>query len=80
MPKKELNFEQSLQLLNVILDSLDDPDIGIDESLKLYEEGIKLIRACRKKIDNAKQKIKYTLGWKEALPIALLYTHITSKE
>ncbi|MBE6670013.1 MAG: exodeoxyribonuclease VII small subunit [Ruminococcaceae bacterium] len=59
MPKKELNFEQSLQLLNVILDSLDDPDIGIDESLKLYEEGIKLIRACRKKIDNAKQKIKY---------------------
>lgn len=59
MPKKELNFEQSLQLLNVILDSLDDPNIGIDESLKLYEEGIKLIRACRKKIDNAKQKIKY---------------------
>ena len=59
MPKKELNFEQSLQLLNVILDSLDDPDIGIDESVKLYEEGIKLIRACRKKIDNAKQKIKY---------------------
>ena len=46
-------------MLNVILDSLDDPDIGIDESLKLYEEGIKLIRACRKKIDNAKQKIKY---------------------
>lgn len=59
MPKKELGFEQSLQLLNTILDSLDDPNIGIDESLKLYEEGVKLIRACRKKIDNAKQKIKY---------------------
>lgn len=59
MPKKEQSFENSLEQLNNILLSLDDPNIGIDESLKLYEEGIKLIRACRKKIDNAKQKIKY---------------------
>lgn len=59
MPKKEQSFESSLEQLNNILASLDDPNIGIDESLKLYEEGIKLIRACRKKIDNAKQKIKY---------------------
>lgn len=59
MPKKEQSFESSLEQLNNILLSLDDPNIGIDESLKLYEEGIKLIRACRKKIDNAKQKIKY---------------------
>jgi len=59
MPKKELSFEKSLELLNILLESLDDPDIGIDESLKLYEEGVKLIRACRKKIDDAKQKIKY---------------------
>lgn len=59
MPKKELSFEKSLELLNILLESLEDPDIGIDESLKLYEEGVKLIRACRKKIDDAKQKIKY---------------------
>lgn len=59
MPKKEQSFESSLEQLNNILTSLDDPSIGIDESLRLYEEGIKLIRACRKKIDNAKQKIKY---------------------
>ena len=59
MPKKELSFEKSLELLNILLESLDDPDIGIDESLKLYEEGVKLIRTCRKKIDDAKQKIKY---------------------
>jgi len=59
MPKKELNFEQSVEQLNKIIESLNDPDIGIDESLKLYEEGIKLVRKCRQKIENAKQKIEY---------------------
>ena len=59
MPKKELSFEQSLEQLNKIIDTLNDPDIGIDESLKMYEEGVKLVRACRKKIENARQRIKY---------------------
>ena len=59
MPKKELNFEETLALLKQITETLDDPDIGIDESLKLYEQGIKLIRTCRTKIETAKQKIKY---------------------
>ena len=58
MPKKELGFEQSLQLLNTILDSLDDPNIGIDESLKLYEEGVKLASLCASELEAAKRKIQ----------------------
>ena len=65
MPKKELNFEESLALLSQITESLDNPDIGIDESLKLYEQGVKLIRTCRTKIENAKQKIKYIDEYEE---------------
>lgn len=59
MPKKEPNIEQALDALNSLIEKLDDPDIGIDESLKLYEEGVKLIRICKVKIENAKQKIKF---------------------
>lgn len=59
MPKKEPNIEQALDALNSLIEKLDDPDIGIDESLKLYEEGVKLIRICKAKIENAKQKIKF---------------------
>ncbi len=59
MPKKELTFEQTLEKLNGILEELENPDTGIEESLALYENGIKLLRACQKKLENAKQKIKY---------------------
>lgn len=57
--KKEQGFEESLQKLNDILALLEDPDLGVEESLKLYEQGIALVRSCEQKLSAVKQKITY---------------------
>ena len=59
MAKKEIGFEESLAELKLILEKLGDPDMGVDESLKLYEKGIKLVRSCESQLDKVKQKIRY---------------------
>lgn len=59
MAKKELGFEESLSELKSILSRLEDPEIGVDEALKLYESGVKLVRSCQSKLEKIKQKIIY---------------------
>ncbi len=59
MAKKALGFEESIQELKKILESLENPDIGVDEALRLYESGVKLVRDCESKLEKARQKVKY---------------------
>ena len=59
MAKKELGFEESLSELKKILAQLEDPDVGVDEALKLYENGVKLVRNCETRLEKVKQKIIY---------------------
>ena len=59
MAKKELGFEESLPELTKILAQLEDPDVGVDEALKLYENGVKLVRNCETRLEKVKQKIIY---------------------
>ena len=55
--KKENNFEDSLQRLQDISDLLDRGDVGLDESIKLYEEGIKLAKICYSSLKDAELKV-----------------------
>lgn len=55
--KKEKTFEDSLNRLQEISDLLESDTIGIDESIKLYEEGIELSKECYKKLSDAELKI-----------------------
>ncbi len=59
MTKKEQGLEESLKELKNILTSLENPELGVDDALKLYEKGVKLVRQCEKKLENARQTIKY---------------------
>lgn len=59
MPKKEkITFEGATLRLEEIVKLLEDGKISLDESLKLYEEGISLVRFCNEALDNAEIKIK----------------------
>lgn len=58
MEKKAINFEQSMIRLEEIVRALESGSATLDESLKLYEEGIGLVRACSAKLDEAESKIK----------------------
>lgn len=55
---KEIPFEKALEKLEKIVEELESGDFSLDESLKKYEEGIKLARTCQQKLDKAKAKIE----------------------
>jgi exodeoxyribonuclease VII small subunit len=55
---KETSFEKALEKLENIVNELEEGDLSLDNSLKKYEEGIKLARICQQKLDKAKQKIE----------------------
>jgi exodeoxyribonuclease VII small subunit len=55
---KDMAFEKALQKLEKIVEELEAGDLSLDDSLKKYEEGIKLARMCQQKLDKAKQKIE----------------------
>ena len=56
--RKKKTFESSLARLEEIVRAMESGEIMLDESLSLYEEGIKLIKFCTKALDDAEQKVK----------------------
>ena len=55
---KTETFEHKLEASKSILNQLMDPAITLEESLKLYEDGLKQIKAAQVMIENAKTKIE----------------------
>ncbi|MCB0732509.1 MAG: exodeoxyribonuclease VII small subunit [Ignavibacteriae bacterium] len=58
MAKKNKTFEESLKRLQEISELLESNDITLEESLSLYEEGIKLSKSCHKTLENAQLKVE----------------------
>ena len=55
--KNENNFESALKRLEEISDLLEDEDTPLEDSIKLFEEGIELKEFCEDKLKSAKLKI-----------------------
>jgi exodeoxyribonuclease VII small subunit len=53
----EKKFEEAMERLEQIVESLEGGDLTLEESLKIFEEGMKLIRFCSKKLEEAEQKV-----------------------
>jgi exodeoxyribonuclease VII small subunit len=59
MTKEERpSFEEALTKLEAIVEKLDDDEITLEESVQLYEEGLKLSKICSKTLENAELKIE----------------------
>jgi exodeoxyribonuclease VII small subunit len=54
----EKTFETSLAELEQIVTKLEDGDLPLEESLGLFEKGIKLSRDCRERLTNAERRIE----------------------
>ena len=50
-------FEEAMERLEAIVESLDKGDLSLDESLKIFEEGMTLVNFCSKKLEEAEQKV-----------------------
>lgn len=66
--KKKQTFEASLKKLEKIVGQLEDGDLSLEESLKLFEDGVKLSRECRKRLDQAERRIEVLLKDNEGNP------------
>lgn len=53
-----LSFEESLERLNRIVETMEDANLPLENAMSSYEEGIHLIRHCRKVLDEAEKKIE----------------------
>jgi len=51
-------FEQALARLETIVTELERGELPLDESLKIFEEGIKLSKTCMKVLDDAERKVE----------------------
>jgi exodeoxyribonuclease VII small subunit len=56
--KKTYPFEQSLEKLETLVARMEKGDLSLEESLKTFEEGIKLTRECQQALAKAEQKVK----------------------
>ena len=52
------SFEDSLKKLESIVDQLEKGDLALEESLKLFEEGVGLSAACKAELDAAEGKVQ----------------------
>ena len=57
----EPTFEQALEALEALVERLEKGELALEESLKLYEEGIRLSRLCHGKLEEAEGKIEMLL-------------------
>jgi len=60
------SFESSLEKLEEIVGKLEEPDLPLDKSLKLFEDGIKQARFCESRLGEAEGKVEKLIQDNEA--------------
>lgn len=61
MNGKNQSFENSLKELEKIVHRLENGDLALEESLKLFEDGVKLSRECQERLNQAERRIEILL-------------------
>jgi exodeoxyribonuclease VII small subunit len=56
--KKPGEFESALKELEGLVTRMEEGELSLEDSLKTYERGIELSRACQKALDDAEQRIQ----------------------
>lgn len=62
MEEKDLNFEESMQKLENIANSLENEKLTLEESVAKFEEGMKLSKKCSEILDKAEKKISIIIN------------------
>jgi len=52
------NFEEHLTQLETVVERLERGDLSLDESVRLFEDGMKLTSACKKELEQAEGRIQ----------------------
>ncbi len=66
---KPNDFEKAFQQLEKIVKRLEGEELSLDESLRLFEEGIRLSRFCHQKLEQVEKKIELILSDAQGQPV-----------
>jgi exodeoxyribonuclease VII small subunit len=66
--KAEERFEDQLAKLEEIVARLEDEGVGLEESLDLFEAGMKLVTSCRARLEQVEQRVARLLDSEEGGP------------
>ena len=56
--KKDIKFEQAIEALDTAVTKLESGELSLDDSIKVFEEAIGLIKICNEKLSSAEQKVR----------------------
>jgi exodeoxyribonuclease VII small subunit len=62
-PKPSPSFEEGIKRLSDIVQTLERGDLPLEESLRLFEEGVSLSRASQERLDSAQKRVEELLGF-----------------
>ncbi|MCY3751977.1 MAG: exodeoxyribonuclease VII small subunit [Gammaproteobacteria bacterium] len=68
--KNEINFEKALAELEQLVETMEKGDLTLEESLKQFERGVSLTRACQKALAEAEQKVRILTRDNESAELA----------
>lgn len=63
-----MTFEEKMTRLEVIVSKLENERLGLEESVKLYEEGKKLTKELQEELDQSMKKLAYIVEDGEVVP------------
>jgi exodeoxyribonuclease VII small subunit len=55
---KSFEFGEAFDNLNKIVEQLESGDVDLNDALKQYEEGLKLVQECKKQLETVENKVK----------------------
>ncbi len=56
--REEIGFEEALKKLEEIVDELEKGDLPLEETIKKFEEGVRLCKICKEKLEKAEMKVE----------------------
>lgn len=69
MSQKNPTFEENMQRLEQIVRAMERGEVPLEESLKLFQEGTELVRACGKLLDEAQLQVKKIAVAEDGSPV-----------
>jgi len=54
---RELTLDETFERLEAAIEKLEQEDISLEESFRVYKEGMKLIQSCNEKIDKVEKEV-----------------------
>lgn len=71
-----VNFEQALAELESVVRTLEDPTTSLDDALAQYERGVRLLRQCQQRLEQAELRIRQLTSDANGQPILLPFEHV----